>query len=128
MRRRLLSIALVMWAGSGFASNQPFALQNERLFFLDFKRGEISGKYNPAGYSFEEVEKVLEWICSRGRLGEISELRLENGLKAVEVDCRLSDITGYGRAEIRKRHQGQRFDIRYRGTTNHGRIFRKRTF
>ncbi|MEM6578818.1 MAG: hypothetical protein AAF678_10025 [Pseudomonadota bacterium] len=110
------------------SSDVPFALQNERLFFFDFNRGEISGQYNPAGFSSDEVQRVAEWLCDRGRLGDITETELENGLTDVAVPCRTSNITGQGRAEIRRRASGDLFDVVYRGTTQHGRILRKRTF
>lgn len=128
---RFISAVLIFWAAGAaavLAADRPFALQNERLFFVNFKRGDVTGAYNPSGYSSADVEKVLDWVCGRGRLVGVAESPLENGLRYVEATCRFSDITGFGRAKVQKRFEGKRIDIRYRGTTNHGRIFRKRTF
>lgn len=128
MQHRFLLVALSFFVLNSCTSDVPFALQNERLFFLDYNRGEIAGEYNPSGFSSDEVDRVVEWFCDRGRLGDTTRKRLDNGLTEVTVECGLNDLTERGRVEIRKRSTGDTFDVTYRGTTQSGRILRKRTF
>ncbi|MEL6435022.1 MAG: hypothetical protein AAFQ28_14615 [Pseudomonadota bacterium] len=128
MARLFLSLVFAATATGTCAFSTPLALQNEGIFFLNFNRGEITGFYNPAGYTSQEVKEVVDWMCSRGRVSDVTENNSQNGLVEIAATCRLSDISGSGRAEIRGRGTRTRFKVEYRGFTNNGRIFRKRRF
>lgn len=112
---------------SACSSGVPLALQDERTFFLNFSSGDITGQYNPAGFSSDEVEKVTDWMCGRGRLDDFTTTPQETGLAGVNARCLLTEITGFGRTEVRRRGD-KAIDATYRGTTQNGKILRKERF
>ncbi|MEM6482986.1 MAG: hypothetical protein AAF681_14155 [Pseudomonadota bacterium] len=121
-RLRMVAVAVLCGAcGSGV----PLALQDERTFFLNFSSGTITGQFNPAGFSNDEVEEVADWMCGRGRLDEFAAEPQETGLTEIEAQCLLSDITGFGRTEARRRGDNGSIDVTYRGTTQNGRLLRR---
>ncbi len=79
----LVSALLVAACGG---SGADISRSNPGFFSVRSKDGQMTGQYNPAGYSADDVRKLLAGNCGSGKLGSYGE-QAGDGLVSFTATC-----------------------------------------
>ncbi|NHF73113.1 hypothetical protein [Paracoccus xiamenensis] len=74
---------------------------NPNFFTVDFDGGKMTGRYNPAGFSADEVRGLLDDNCTGGKLASYGEQPADTMI-AFTATCQGGQRVGKGNAEIEK--------------------------
>ena len=71
----------------GLAACGDIASQDADAFSTQFKDGQLSGTYNPAGWDSERIQKFISSECPSKKLASYNETPQSNGLIKFVADC-----------------------------------------
>lgn len=96
----LLVLSCTALAGCGSPSSNP------NFFTVDYDGGKMTGRFNPAGFTADEVKKLLASDCTSGKLASFGTQPVDT-LMAFTATCQGPARVTSGNAEIQRAEGGK---------------------
>ena len=96
----LLILSCAALAGCGSPSNNP------NFFTVDYDDGKMTGRFNPAGFTADEVKKLLASDCVSGKLASFGTQPVDT-MMAFTATCQGPARVTAGNAEIERAEGGK---------------------
>ncbi|WP_235225992.1 hypothetical protein [Octadecabacter dasysiphoniae] len=71
----------------GLTACGDIANKNPQAFSSNVRDGQITGTYNPEGWTSDEIQTFSRSNCASGTIASYSEAPQANGLIAFVIDC-----------------------------------------
>ena len=81
------------------------AKSKPEFFHAKIGDGKLTGSYNPAGFTADEVRKLLATSCNNGKLGSYGE-QAQDGLMSFNATCQGGTTASSGAIEFQKAATG----------------------
>ena len=83
-----MKTTILFLAALGLTACGDIANKNPNAFSSNVDRnGQITGTYNPAGWTSDEIQTFSRSDCASGEIANYSETPQSNGLIAFVIDC-----------------------------------------
>lgn len=99
----LATVTILTLSGCAF-SDDP--VDNLNTFYFGKSDGDLSGEYNPVGFSSEEVQKQIAGACKENDVTEYVENTTAEGLVTFSASCMISRFGESAEYEVKRSGPG----------------------